>query len=136
MTVKQATPGDVDKWIAKVRRCEHLEETELKQLCDLVKEIFMEESNVQPVNSPVTVCGDIHGQFYDLLELFRQGGEIPKTSYIFMGDFVDRGHHSVETLQLLLCYKARYPQSITLLREIGRAVQQECRDRSRMPSSA
>jgi serine/threonine-protein phosphatase 6 catalytic subunit len=116
MTVKQATPGDVDKWIAKVRRCEHLEETELKQLCDLVKEIFMEESNVQPVNSPVTVCGDIHGQFYDLLELFRQGGEIPKTSYIFMGDFVDRGHHSVETLQLLLCYKARYPQSITLLR--------------------
>jgi len=76
----------------------------------------MEESNVQPVNSPVTVCGDIHGQFYDLVELFRKGGEIPKTSYVFMGDFVDRGHHSVETLQLLLCYKARYPQSITLLR--------------------
>jgi len=82
----------------------------------MVKEILMEESNVQPVNSPVTVCGDIHGQFYDLVELFRKGGEIPKTSYVFMGDFVDRGHHSVETLQLLLCYKARYPQSITLLR--------------------
>lgn len=76
----------------------------------------MEESNVQPVNSPVTVCGDIHGQFYDLLELFRRGGEIPTTSYIFMGDFVDRGHHSVETLQLLLCYKARHPDKITLLR--------------------
>jgi len=113
---KAPTPGDLDKWIAKVRRCEHLEETELKQLCDMVKEILMEESNVQPVNSPVTVCGDIHGQFYDLVELFRKGGEIPKTSYVFMGDFVDRGHHSVETLQLLLCYKARYPQSITLLR--------------------
>jgi len=106
----------LEKWIAKVRRCEHLEETELKQLCDLVKEILMEESNVQPVNSPVTVCGDIHGQFYDLVELFRKGGEIPKTNYVFMGGFVDRGHHSVETLQLLLCYKARYPQSITLLR--------------------
>jgi serine/threonine-protein phosphatase 6 catalytic subunit len=116
MTTKQVSPGDVEKWIDKVRRCEHLEETELKQLCDIVKEILMEESNVQPVNSPVTVCGDIHGQFYDLMELFRKGGEIPKTSYIFMGDFVDRGHHSVETLQLLLCYKARYPQSITLLR--------------------
>jgi len=116
MTTKQISPGEVEKWIAKVRRCEHLEETELKQLCDIVKEILMEESNVQPVNSPVTVCGDIHGQFYDLMELFRKGGEIPKTSYIFMGDFVDRGHHSVETLQLLLCYKARYPQSITLLR--------------------
>jgi len=113
---KAPTPGDLEKWIEKVRRCEHLEETELKQLCDMVKEILMEESNVQPVNSPVTVCGDIHGQFYDLVELFRKGGEMPKTSYVFMGDFVDRGHHSVETLQLLLCYKARYPQSITLLR--------------------
>jgi len=113
---KAPSPGDLEKWIAKVRRCEHLEETELKQLCDMVKEILMEESNVQPVNSPVTVCGDIHGQFYDLVELFRRGGEIPQTNYVFMGDFVDRGHHSVETLQLLLCYKARYPQSITLLR--------------------
>jgi len=111
-----ATTAQMDGWIAKVERCEHLLESELKQLCDMVKEILMEESNVQPVNSPVTVCGDIHGQFYDLKELFRVGGAIPKTNYIFMGDFVDRGHHSVETLQLLLCYKARYPQSITLLR--------------------
>ena len=44
----------------------------------------MEESNIQPVQSPVTVCGDIHGQFYDLMELFRVGGELPDTSYIFM----------------------------------------------------
>jgi hypothetical protein len=44
----------------------------------------MEESNIQPVRSPVTVCGDIHGQFYDLMELFRVGGEIPETNYIFM----------------------------------------------------
>ena len=44
----------------------------------------MEESNIQPVYSPVTVCGDIHGQFYDLLELFKVGGEIPNTSYVFM----------------------------------------------------
>lgn len=44
----------------------------------------MEESNIQPVHTPVTVCGDIHGQFYDLLELFRVGGEIPDTHYIFM----------------------------------------------------
>jgi serine/threonine-protein phosphatase 6 catalytic subunit len=90
--------------------------SELKQLCDMVREILMEESNVQPVNAPVTVCGDVHGQFFDVLELFRQGGEIPHTNYVFMGDFVDRGHHSVETLQLLLCYKARYPACITLLR--------------------
>jgi len=110
------TVGDMDGWLAKVKKCEHLKESELKQLCDRVKEIMMEESNVQPVNAPVIVCGDIHGQFYDLMELFAQGGAIPHTNYVFMGDFVDRGHHSVETLQLLLCYKARYPEAITLLR--------------------
>lgn len=49
-----------------------------------MKELLLEESNVQPVKSPVTICGDIHGQFYDLLELFRNGGEIPDTNYIFM----------------------------------------------------
>ena len=49
-----------------------------------VKEILVEESNVQPVPAPVTVCGDIHGQFHDLLELFNQGGQCPNTNYIFM----------------------------------------------------
>jgi hypothetical protein len=58
--------------------------TSLHKLTLQVKDILMEESNVQPVNSPVTVCGDIHGQFFDLMELFRQGGEIPTTRYIFM----------------------------------------------------
>jgi serine/threonine-protein phosphatase 6 catalytic subunit len=76
----------------------------------------LEESNVQPVSSPVTVCGDIHGQFHDLLELFKTGGEIPFTKYIFMGDFVDRGFNSLETLTYLLLLKARYPEHITLLR--------------------
>jgi len=108
--------SDIDGWIAKVRRCQHLTESELKSLCEVVREILLEESNVQPVNSPVVVCGDVHGQLFDVIELFRQGGELPHTTYVFMGDFVDRGHHSVETLQLLLCYKARYPGSITLLR--------------------
>jgi len=49
-----------------------------------VKEILVEESNVQPVNSPVTVCGDIHGQFHDLMKLFDTGGDVPSTNYIFM----------------------------------------------------
>jgi diadenosine tetraphosphatase ApaH/serine/threonine PP2A family protein phosphatase len=93
-----------------------LTEPALKKLCDRVKELLLEESNVQPVNTPVTVCGDIHGQFYDLLQLFKTGGEIPETSYIFMGDFVDRGYHSLETFTYLLILKARYPDKITLLR--------------------
>jgi diadenosine tetraphosphatase ApaH/serine/threonine PP2A family protein phosphatase len=50
------------------------------------------------------------------LELFKKGGEIPDTRYIFMGDFVDRGFNSVETFQLLLCLKLKYPAHITLLR--------------------
>jgi serine/threonine-protein phosphatase 6 catalytic subunit len=49
-----------------------------------VRDILLEESNVQPVSSPVTVCGDIHGQFWDVHELLRQGGMVPDTSYIFM----------------------------------------------------
>jgi serine/threonine-protein phosphatase 4 catalytic subunit len=76
----------------------------------------MEEANVQPVRSPVTICGDIHGQFYDLIELFKVGGECPDTSYLFLGDFVDRGYYSVETFLLLLALKVRYPDRITLIR--------------------
>lgn len=76
----------------------------------------MEESNVQKIDAPVTLCGDIHGQFYDLMELFKVGGDIPEANYLFMGDFVDRGFYSVETFLLLLALKVRYPDRITLIR--------------------
>ena len=62
------------------------------------------------------ICGDIHGQFYDLKELFKVGGDVPDTNYLFMGDFVDRGFYSVETFLLLLALKVRYPDRITLIR--------------------
>jgi len=107
---------NLDGWIEHVRQCKFLPEEDLKRLCERVKDILLEESNVQPVSSPVIVCGDIHGQFYDLLELFRNGGELPETNYVFMGDFVDRGYYSLETFTFFLVLKARYPDRITLLR--------------------
>jgi diadenosine tetraphosphatase ApaH/serine/threonine PP2A family protein phosphatase len=107
---------NLDKWVEHVKGCKYLDEPDLKALCEMVKELLLEESNVQPVASPVTLCGDIHGQFYDLLELFRTGGELPSTNYVFMGDFVDRGYYSLETFTFLLVLKARYPDKITLLR--------------------
>lgn len=108
--------NQVDEWCQELKTCKHLPERSLKQLCDLVVEYLIEESNVQPVSSPVTVCGDIHGQFYDLMRLFETGGQLPDTRYVFMGDFVDRGYYSLETFTLLLAFKARWPDKITLLR--------------------
>ena len=81
---------------------------------------------MQPIHCPVTICGDIHGQFRDLIELFKIGGQVPDTNYIFMGDFVDRGFHSVllfmtlheqvETITLLVLLKVRYPDRVFLIR--------------------
>ena len=78
--------NDVEEWIEIVQKCNYLPENHLMRLCDIVCDLLIEESNVQPVSTPVTVCGDIHGQFYDLEELFRTGGQVPSTSYIFMGN--------------------------------------------------
>lgn len=66
-----------DEWLDQAKLCRYLPEADMKRLCEIVKECLMEESNIQPVRTPVTVCGDIHGQFYDLLELFRVAGGMP-----------------------------------------------------------
>ena len=197
---KLTANASLDEWLEQAKKNKYLPEKVMKQLFELCKELLMEESNVQPVTTPVTVCGDIHGQFYDLLELFRVAGGMPgeepplqsnlsrrksislqdieppteitdpklkkkmkikpttekstvketnsglsslvtsdeeedldeeergrsrtaskaegdsregdqglpgSQNYIFMGDFVDRGYFSLETLTLLLCLKAR-----------------------------
>lgn len=80
--------GDIDRQIEQLMECKALSESEVKRLCEQAKTILVEEYNVQPVKCPVTVCGDIHGQFYDLIELFRIGGSAPDTNYLFMGDYV------------------------------------------------
>lgn len=117
MTASNYGSFDVDRCIEQLKSGEIINENSFKILCRYVSELLMEESNVQPVLSPVTIVGDIHGQFFDLLNMFENVGQWPpNTSYIFLGDFVDRGHHSVETLSLLLCLKLKFPGHITLLR--------------------
>ena len=193
---KLSRNAELDEWLEAAKQNKYLPERVMKQLFEICKELLMEESNTQPVSTPVTICGDIHGQFYDLLELLRVAGGMPgedsveassmpnksfspedieppteitdpklkkkvKSSvqsssntvegessnvssedndddeeevrgrsrniasrlgafkeggqglpghqnFIFMGDFVDRGYFSLETLSLLLCLKARY----------------------------
>ena len=107
---------ELDRQIDQLKRCEYIRESEVKVLCSRAREILVEESNVQRIEAPVTICGDIHGQFYDLLELLRVGGSCPETSYLFMGDFVDRGYNSLESFTLLMLLKARWPAHVTLLR--------------------
>jgi serine/threonine-protein phosphatase 4 catalytic subunit len=107
---------DLDAQIENLRRGELITEAQVKFLYLKGREIFLEEGNVQRVDAPVTICGDIHGQFFDLTELFKVGGDCPTTNYLFMGDFVDRGFHSVETFLLLLALKVRYPDRIALIR--------------------
>ena len=116
MNTEKVESTDVDTWIERLYLCKPLTEGEVKLLCERSRELLLEESNVQPVRAPVTVCGDIHGQLHDLLELFRIGGQAPDTNYLFMGDYVDRGYYSVETVSLLLCLKARHPDRVHLLR--------------------
>ena len=107
---------DIDECIARVKEAKLLNEKEVRIVCVKVKELLNEESNVESVSTPITVAGDLHGQFYDVLELFKKGGQLPGTRYIFIGDFVDRGAHSVETMTLLLLYKIKYPKDVFLLR--------------------
>jgi len=106
----------VDEIIERLRRFELPTESEVAWLCAALRPVFLDESNVVPVPLPVSVVGDLHGQFDDLLEIFRVGGECPDTNYLFLGDFVDRGHDSVETISLLAALKLRYPRRVTLLR--------------------
>ncbi|KAJ3130252.1 putative serine/threonine protein phosphatase [Nowakowskiella sp. JEL0407] len=107
---------DLDKFITSLYNRELLSEEVIKELCEKTKEVLVNEGNVRMVSAPVTIVGDVHGQFYDVREIFKIGGYCPSTNYIFLGDYVDRGYYSVETISLLTCLKLRYPDRITLVR--------------------
>lgn len=106
----------VDKWINTLFSGEAISEEDVRRMCEKAKEILQKEKNVVAVDAPVTVVGDLHGQFNDLLELMKIGGRAPDTNYLFLGDYVDRGYDSVETVCMVLAMKVRYPSRVTVLR--------------------
>jgi serine/threonine-protein phosphatase PP1 catalytic subunit len=100
----------------KLQKPVNLLENEIKWLAVKVKEICMDQPIYLELESPLNVCGDIHGQFYDLLKLFDVAGVPPDANYLFLGDYVDRGKFSLESICLLLCYKIKYPENFFMLR--------------------
>ncbi|KAL8166665.1 hypothetical protein V2J09_008164 [Rumex salicifolius] len=93
-----------------------LSESEIRQLCLVSRDIFLKQPNLLELEAPIKICGDIHGQYSDLLRLFEYGGLPPQSNYLFLGDYVDRGKQSLETICLLLAYKIKYPENFFLLR--------------------
>merc|ERR1712167_473591 len=76
----------------------NLTEHEIRWLCNQAREVFMPQSILLELEAPIKICGDIHGQYYDLLRLFEYGQFPPESNYLFLGDYVDRGKQSLETI--------------------------------------
>ncbi|EGR33131.1 protein phosphatase catalytic gamma isoform, putative [Ichthyophthirius multifiliis] len=97
-------------------RSSALSEAEIKALCLKSREIFLSQPMLLELEAPIKICGDIHGQYPDLLRMFEYGGFPPEANYLFLGDYVDRGKQSLETICLLLAYKIKFPENFFLLR--------------------
>lgn len=93
------------------------------ELCDLVQPILEAEPTLLQLSAPIKVFGDLHGQYTDLMRIFemygvpkKEGGDIGIIDYLFLGDYVDRGKHSLETIVLLLALKVAHPRAVFLVR--------------------
>jgi serine/threonine-protein phosphatase PP1 catalytic subunit len=94
----------------------NIDESDIIQLIKHSKEILVKQPILLEIEGPINILGDIHGQFYDLLRLFEFGNFPPKSNYLFLGDYVDRGKQSIETMCLLLAFKIKFPENFFLLR--------------------
>ena len=94
----------------------NIPEAQIVQICQAARGVFMSQPMMLELEAPVKICGDIHGQFPDLLRLFEYGGFPPNANYLFLGDYIDRGKYSIEVICLLLSYKIKYPENFFLLR--------------------
>jgi len=103
--------------IERFRHQKRMEMGAAMELINRAKNILSREPNVLRLSAPVVTVGDIHGQFYDLLNIFEVGG-IPGENgmYLFLGDYVDRGSFSCEVILALLAYKVTYPDKVWLIR--------------------
>ena len=115
----------------ELRQNHHIRERDIETLFRKVSEILDREPNVLYLDSPIIVCGDIHGQMLDLFSLFKtsldgRSFKDANVKYLFLGDYVDRGFSSIETFVYLAFLKVRYPDKIYLLRgnHEGRQVNQ------------
>jgi serine/threonine-protein phosphatase PP1 catalytic subunit len=103
-------------YTTKVAKTVCLNDTDITTICRLAHELLLSEPVLLELHAPVKLVGDIHGQYIDLIRIFETCGFPPESNYLFLGNYVDRGKQSLETILLLLCYKLKYPENVFLLR--------------------
>jgi serine/threonine-protein phosphatase 2A catalytic subunit len=106
----------LDQMLQDLEQNHFLSLRQLETVSRLAIEVLQQEKNVPNVNSPVTIVGDIHGQYYDLMQIFQICGALPETNFLFLGDYVDRGYSSVECFCYLLIMKVKFRSRVVLLR--------------------
>ncbi|KHN96740.1 serine/threonine-protein phosphatase PP-Z [Metarhizium album ARSEF 1941] len=125
MAMSEIKDMDLDDYIkrlldagyaGKVTKSACLKNAEIVAICQRAREVFLSQPALLELDAPVKIVGDVHGQYTDLIRMFEMCGFPPMANYLFLGDYVDRGKMSLETILLLLCYKLKFPENFFLLR--------------------